>query len=168
MRLADDLARRRVIYPRPLPTLPDIVLIDLSPRFRSPSLPLGRYYPVIVETDRERVEWDAFLDAERPAPVAPDLLDRRPSALATARISFAHYDPPAPGWPWILLCHWPDDHVAIVGTAGDLFARRAYTIELATDPAARTTMQDGLFAALGCDVTIDIILVPPSPVAGTG
>lgn len=65
MRLADTLARRRIVYPRPLPTLPDIVLLDLPPRFRSPSLPLGRYYPAIIETEGEWMEWNDFLRADR-------------------------------------------------------------------------------------------------------
>lgn len=167
MRLADTIARRRIVYPRPLPTLPDIVLLDLPPRFRSPSLPLGRYYPAIIETEGEWMEWNDFLRADRLSPVAPDLLDRRPSAMTSPQIAFAHYDPTAQGWPSILLCRWPDDHVAIAGDKADLFARSAYTIEIAPDPGSRATTQAELLRLLNRDHERDIVFVPPSPVIGT-
>ncbi len=168
MRLADTIARRRACYPRPLPTLPDLCVIDVPRRFAAPLLPLGRFYPVIVETNAEWREWDAFLDADRVAPVAPDLFDRRPSALSTAGITFAHYDPPAPSWPWVLLCHWPACHVEIADDHDDLFARSAYSMEVTPDPDARATLQDKLFHALGSRAAVDIVIVPPSAVIGNG
>jgi hypothetical protein len=129
VRLVDDLAACRLFYSRPLPTLPDVLLIDIPAAYASPSLPLGRYYPVILETDTESREMAAFLDAERPAMVVPDLFDYRPSALMTDDIVFARYAPPLAGWPWLLLCRWPVDYTALVPQRGDYFARGAYTSE---------------------------------------
>ncbi|MEN2749877.1 hypothetical protein [Sphingomonas sp. T9W2] len=97
MRLGNTIARQRLHYRRPLPTLPDVCLIDIPQPYASPSLPLGRYYPVIIETDVEWREWDRFLNIERQVPVAPDLFDRRPSVLRAGTITFAHYDPAASG-----------------------------------------------------------------------
>ncbi|WP_339348568.1 hypothetical protein [uncultured Sphingomonas sp.] len=167
MRLADDLARRRLCYPRPLPTLPDLCVIDVPAAYASATLPLGRYYPVIIETDREWCEWDAFLHAERDAPVAPDLLDRRASALIASEITFAHYDPIQPGWSWILLCRRPTEHIAVAGDHGDLFARSAYTIKVTADPVARTKMQERLFASLDRHGMVEIVIVPPSRLGGS-
>src|SRR5258706_8128423 len=100
VRLSDSLARRRLLYPRPLATLPDLLVIDVPARFAHPSLSLGRYYGIMIETAAEQEEIDAFLAADRDALVPPSLLDRRPSALATARITMVEYAPPAPTWPW--------------------------------------------------------------------
>ncbi|WP_275228213.1 hypothetical protein [Novosphingobium album (ex Liu et al. 2023)] len=46
------------------------------------NLPLGRYYPIILETSEELRDMDAFLTAPRAQMVLPDLFDRRPSAIA--------------------------------------------------------------------------------------
>ncbi|MET3438063.1 hypothetical protein [Sphingomonas sp. 1185] len=168
MRLADTLARRRLRYARPLPTMPDICLIDVPPPYASPSLALGRYYPVILETDLEWDEWDRFLTVDRHTPVAPDLFDRRPSALHADTIILAHYDPPEPGWPWILLCRWPIDHVALAGDASDLFARSAYSVEILPDPTERATMQDRVLHSLGRQRAVNLTLVPGGAIAGNG
>lgn len=130
MRLVDDLAARRILYGRPLATMPDVLLIDIPSAFASPSLPLGRYYPVIIETDAEYVEMESFLDRDRPGLVVPDLLDRRPSRLCGDDIVFARYAPSTPGWPCLLLCRWPVDYAAMVPRNGDYFARGAYTCEV--------------------------------------
>lgn len=110
--------------------MPDILLIDIPPVFASPSLPFGRYYPVIIETDAEYAEMQAFLDLARSRLVPPDLLDRRASALRGDDIVFARYVPPRPDWPWLLLCRWPADYAAMVPARGDFFARGAYTCEV--------------------------------------
>ena len=130
MRLADHLAALRRLYARPLATMPDVLLIDIPPTFASSSLSLGRYYPVIIETDAEYAEMEAFLDRDRPGLVIPDLLDRRLSALRGDDIVFARYAPSAPGWPWLLICRWPADNTAMVPDHGDCFARGAYTSEV--------------------------------------
>jgi hypothetical protein len=130
MRLVDDLAARRILYGRPLATLPDVLLIDIPRAFASHSLPFGRYYPVIIETDAEYAEMETFLDRDRPSLVVPDLLDRRPSALSGDDIVFARYAPSAPGWPWLLLCRWPVDYAAMVPQNDDHFARGTYTCEV--------------------------------------
>lgn len=130
MRLVDDLAARRIVYGRPLATMPDLLLIDIPRAFASPSLPFGRYYPVIIETDAEYAEMEMFLGRDRPDLVVPDLLDRRPSALSSDDIVFARYAPSRPDWPCLLLCRWPVDYAALVPQNGDFFARGAYTCEV--------------------------------------
>jgi len=166
MRLGDILASRRRHYSRPLPTLPDICVIDIPQPYASPSLPLGRYYPVIIETEAEWAEWDHFLATDRIVPCAPDLFDRRPSALHAGTITFAHYDPAETGWPWILLCCWPADHVARAGDEGDLFARSAYSVEIAATHAERDAMADRVLDRLGRDRALNLTFIPASPVAG--
>lgn len=130
MRLIDDLAARRLYYSRPLPTLPDVLLIDAPAVYAGSGLGLGRYYPIVIETIAEAHELESFLCAERPLPVPPDILDRRPSALRSAEIIVARYAPPEPVWPCLLLCAWPPDHVAMVEYPQDQFARGAYTVDL--------------------------------------
>jgi hypothetical protein len=130
MRLSDHLAARRCLYSRPLATMPDILLIDIPSAFASASLPFGRYYPVIIETDAEYAEMEAFLDLARSRLIPPDLLDRRASALRGDDIIFARYAPSSPVWPWLLLCRWPADYAAMVPAQGDYFARGAYTCEV--------------------------------------
>jgi hypothetical protein len=110
MRLVDDLAARRILYGRPLATMPDVLLIDIPPDYASPSLPLGRYYPVIIETDAEYAEMTEFLALDRLRLVVPDLFDHRPPALRGDDIVFARNAPTAPGWPWLLICRWPTDY----------------------------------------------------------
>lgn len=127
--LDQDLARRRLMYPRLLPTLPDIMVIDIPGRFAAVSLPLGRYYPIMVETECEKGELDLFLTRRRAGPVAPDLLDHRETQLATYQITMASYSPPLSGWPFVLLCHWPKKYT-VMALEQDVFARGAYTVEM--------------------------------------
>src|SRR3990167_3362041 len=148
MRLADDLAAVRMIYLRPLATMPDILLIDVPPAYASPSLPLGRYYPVILETEAEWADMDAFLEQDRPRPVAPDIFDRQPSALRGSDIVFARYRPPHPDWPWLMLCRWPEDYVAMVPPGGDHFARDSYTAEVFATAAEIERAETQLLATL--------------------
>lgn len=129
MRMTDEPAARRCLYPRPLPTAPAVMLIDIPRQWAGPGLLLGRYRPTIIETDEEWSEFETLLTAPRAAATALDLLTTRPSNLRAAAITFIEFVPPAAGWPWVLLCHWPADLAAIVGAAPDVLARGAYTIE---------------------------------------
>lgn len=158
--LADDLARRRCIYPRALPTLPDVLLIDVPARFASPDLPLGRYYPIVLETEDELREVEFFLTDARAGPVAPDIFDFRPSRLNGERITFAAYPPPALDWPYLLLCHWPASYAALAQDPM-LFARGAYTIEIFSTETALYRSCNRLLATLG--EGSDISVVPISP-----
>lgn len=126
-RLVNDLARERLLYLRVQVTLPDIMLIDVTVRFAHTSLPLGRYYPILLETEAEHRELERYLNASRTAPIRPDLFDRRRSALVAPCITLAQYPPPLPGWPWLLLCHWPPSHTALTDDP-DMFARGAYRV----------------------------------------
>lgn len=149
MRLIHDLAARRILYRRPIATMPDILVIDIPPRHAAPSLPLGRYYPIILETLSERDEIEAFLTAERPFPVVPDLFDRRPSALNCGDIIFSRYAAPTPDWPILLLCHWPSNFTAMVPPASDSFARGCYTTEMFDNIDALDLAEHRLLTTLG-------------------
>ncbi len=159
--LDHDLARRRLLYARPQATLPDVVLIDVPPRYAHPSLPLGRYYPIVVETEAERAELEAFLAAPRDAPVRPDLFDRRPSALVGTRITFAIYPPPFDGWPQLLLCYWPADYAGLADDP-ELFARGAYTIEAFETAEALSAASSVLLATLGRESDVMVSILPPA------
>lgn len=130
MRLIDDLAARWFLYRRPLATMPDVLLIDVPAGYASSSLPLGRYYPVILETGDELREFLAFLEEERPQPVAPPLFDHRPSMLRCNAIVFARYRPPELGWPWLHVCHWSEECVSMVLPTDEHFARGAYSTDV--------------------------------------
>jgi hypothetical protein len=160
-RLEQDLAKRRRRYPRPLPTLPAICVIHVPTAFASASLPLGRYYPVILETDAEILELEAFLAAPRGTLVAPDLFDHRASQIATAQISFAHYAPAEQGWPHLLLCHWPPDYARLTRDRM-AFARGAYTIELRDTGAELHAIVDKLMAVLSVEGELDIVTIRPT------
>jgi len=134
MRLIETLAARRVYYSRSLPTLPDILLIDIPLRYAGDALALGRFYPVILETLAEVTEFEAFLCEDRTELVAPSLLDRRRSSLQSDEILFARYSPPGEGWPWLLLCRWPTHYTRLVPPGGSEFAREAYTIDVFERP----------------------------------
>lgn len=151
MRIIDELAATRCYYGRSLPTLPDILLIDIPSRFGGRGLALGRYYPVILETLAEQVEFEAFLCAERPKLAPPALLDRRPSSLCLTDIVFAHYEPQAPGWPWLLLCCWPPSYTAMVQSPGDEFARGAYTVDAFVNSEEADAAESLLLETLGPD-----------------
>ncbi|WBQ17717.1 hypothetical protein [Sphingobium yanoikuyae] len=129
MRLIDQLAATRIYYLRPLPTLPDILLIDIPASFAGDGLALGRYYPVILESLAEMHEFETFLCERRSELIPPSLLSRRPSSLRTDGIVFARYTPSAPGWPWLHLCCWPARYTMMVHEPAEEFARGAYTID---------------------------------------
>ncbi|BAI96660.1 hypothetical protein Sj15T_09650 [Sphingobium sp. TA15] len=163
MRLSDELAARRRLYSMPLITAPALLVIDIPPAFAGAGLALGRYYPVIVETDDELAEFGAFLNEDRPALRPPDLLDRRPSQRDASAITFIEYAPPTNGWPWMLLCHWPRAFAAMAGTDPEMLARGAYTTETLPSQAALQSVVISFVAAFGDGV--EVVVVPP--VAGT-
>jgi hypothetical protein len=163
IRLTDDLAAVRCLYERPLATLPDILVIDVAPAYRHSSLSLGRYYGIMVETEAESDELEAFLMLSRPAPVVPDLLDHRPSAVISDKVTIATYAPSVPGWPWLLLCYWPLAYSAEASAELELFARGAYTLEMYWDQAASVAGADLLLASLGRDRALVVKLIAPTP-----
>jgi len=130
VRLSDGLARRRTVYRRPLSTVPDVMVIDIDEPYRSPSLPLGRYYPIVVEHQDELAELERFLATERAVLVTPDLLDRRPSRIVTDQVLACRFAPPAAGWPWLTVFRWPPDFQQAAEREGVTMARGCYTIEL--------------------------------------
>jgi hypothetical protein len=168
VRLTDFLARRRCLYPRPIATLPDLLVIDVPVRFAHPSLSLGRYYAIMVETAAEQEEIDGFLAADRDSLVPPSLLDRRPSALTTARITIVEYAPPAPTWPWVLLCHWPRSYASLVPAEADLFARGAYTVEMFEAARSLADAEAMLLATLGQNTSLSVTTIKSGDMAAGG
>jgi hypothetical protein len=149
MRLIDQLAAEQIYYHRPLPTLPDILLIDIPPGFSGGGLALDRYYLVILETLAKMHEFEAFLCERRPELIPPSPLDRRPSGLRTDNIVFARYHPPAPGRPWLPLCYWPRHYTLMVPDPGGTFACGAYTIDAFADAEAVDAAELRLLANMG-------------------
>jgi len=127
------LARRGIYYPRPVASLPDILMIDIPWRFASERLALGRFYPIMVETIEEQSELEAFPAAERDSMVSPDLLNERVSAFPKEHLTIAHYRPSRAGWPYVQLCQWPAEFAARVSSKDRKFARGTYTFELFRD-----------------------------------
>lgn len=130
MKLTDSIAAKRRIYRRLSTGLPDLVVIDIARHHASSSLSLGRYYPVILETELEMIEFEHFLGCSRPRLIAPDLLDHRASSLQSVDVKLCHYEVDEVGWPYILLCQWPSTYTQLVRASSDLLARGAYTIEM--------------------------------------
>lgn len=148
------------MYGRPLATMPDVLMIDIPPHHFSPSLPLERYYPVIIETDAEYAEMEAFLAMDRLRAVAPDLLDRRCSALIGDDVVIARYTPPCPGWPWLMLCRWPPDYAAMVPEKDNSFARGNYTSEVFYELEEIVEAEARLIETLGTDRTVRLLATP--------
>src|SRR5512147_437789 len=121
------LARRRIYYPRPVATLPDVLMIDVPRRFANRRLVLGRFWPIMVETIDEQSEVEAFLGRERHSVVLPDFLDERASLMPREHLTIAHYRPSEPRWPYLQLCQWPADFTARAPDKDRTFARGAYT-----------------------------------------
>jgi hypothetical protein len=129
MRLSDDLAANRRLYAAPMIFAPTVMVIDIPPRQAGSGLALGRYYIVMIETDEELAEFEAFLAEDRDAARPPDLLDRRPSCREAGAITSFEFAPPASDWPWILLCHWPRQLARTFVADPEALARGAYTME---------------------------------------
>lgn len=166
--LIASIARHRAFYPRPIPTMPDIVMLDIPTEFQSDHPPLGNYYPILIETLAEQHELDGYLEAEREAPSLPDFLDARPSVLAADHITVAHYDRPSPGWPFALLCRWPPDLAKAAPKDLRMFVRGVYTIELFATRKQLERASDTLLALLRRRrrARVEIILPEWSPVPG--
>ena len=95
-RLSDNLAKKRLLYPSPLISAPSVLVIDVPPLNRGTALPLGRYYPIILQTEDECAEIERFLIASRQEPVRPDIFDLRPSQLRSDNVLISRYNPPLP------------------------------------------------------------------------
>jgi hypothetical protein len=130
-RLSRHLAARRLLYRSSTIAAPSALVIDIPPALRGDGLALGRYYAIILETESEWRELEDFLDTPRDVPVPPDLLDHRPSALRSDNVFISRYEPPEEGWPWLLVCRWPECYAAVAREMSDgSMARGCYTTEL--------------------------------------
>jgi hypothetical protein len=159
--LAATIARRRIYYPRPVASLPDILLIDVPPRFADKNAERRRFHPVLVETIEEQSELEAFLAADRESLVSPDLLGERASTLPKRHLTIAHYAPSEAGWPFILLCQWPAEFAARTASADRQFARGVYTFELFRDRRRLEQASSGLLGSLDRQHTPHVEIVFP-------
>lgn len=159
--LAATIARRRIYYPRPLVTLPDILMIDVPRRLASKHLPPKRFYPIMIETIEEQSEVDAFLSEERDSLIPPDLLDERPSTLPRKHLTIAHYGPSETGWPFVQLCQWPAEFAARASNRDRQFARGAYTLELFHDRQRLEKASKALLASLDRRHALHVEIVFP-------
>jgi hypothetical protein len=160
--LGATIVRRRIYYPRPIAGLPDILMIEVEAEFRRGNLPLGRFYPMLVETAEEQQEVEDYLGEPREHVGPPDLLDARPATLVADHITIAHYGPSADGWPFVLLCRWPPCLAATSPGHFRLFARGIYTFELFGERLRLERASDNLLSSLkrrGPSFTIEVI--PP-------
>jgi hypothetical protein len=146
--LAGTIARRRIYYPRPLASLPDILMIDMPRRSATTRAALKRFYPIMVETVEEQSEIEAFLAKERDEIVVPGLLNERLSTFPREHLTIAHYRPSQADWPYVQLCQWPADFAARLSGRDQLFARGAYTFELFRDRQRLEKAASALVATL--------------------
>lgn len=157
MRLSDEIAATRRIYTHDADGIPVIVLIDIPPRFSGKGLALGRYYPVITETTDELRELEAFLSADRHEAMQPNLLDRRASDRNVEALTLAEYAPPDLGWPWVLLCQWPDHIARDIESEAHLMARGAYTIEVYATRHELRQMAEDIRHTLNGDMAVELV-----------
>jgi hypothetical protein len=146
--LAETIARGRVYYPRPVASLPDILMIDFPRRFARRRLPLKGFYPILVETIEEQSEVEAFLVQPRQELVVPDFLNERPSTFSREHLTIAHYGPSEAGWPFVQLCQWPAEFAARALSQDRLFTRGVYTFELFRDRKQLDEASKALLASL--------------------
>lgn len=167
-RLSDDLARKRLHYPSPLISVPSVLVIDLPPSNRGTGLPLGRYYPIIVETEDESAEIECFLAASRDEAVRPDIFDLRPSQLRSKNVLISRYEPPISGWPWLSVCRWPDSFTMASVSSSVAMARDCYTMELFVSEAALNASQVEIVASLGDrhEIELRLLTAKTMPMAG--
>lgn len=167
LRLGDRIAKRRLLYPAPLIGAPSVMVLDVPEPNRGAGLALGRYYPIIVETDAELRELEGFLDEPRAALVVPDLLDHRPSQLWSGNVLILRYEPPAHGWPWLCLVRWPASFAEAAAEQGIDMARGCYTMTLFEGSAGLDAHCVALLGTLGADHQLDLRMLssdrlPPS------
>lgn len=158
-----------MLYASTMIAAPSVMLIDMPVRHRGEGLALGRYYAIILETDEEYAELDRFLDEPRPAAVAPDLLDRRPSAMVADNVLISRYEPPEEGWPWVLVCRWPEPYSRLArDTPGCAMARGCYTMEVFEHPDDVEDHSIALLEQLGAHRELSIRMLTPASLSRPG
>ncbi len=166
--LNPDVVRYRVFYPRPVASMPDILMIDMSAGSREGAPSFRRFHAILCETIDEQRIVETYLDDQRDGPFLSDPLDMRPSALPADHTTIAHYAPPADNWPYVLLCCWPPDLTALAPRDLNMFARGAYTVELFDGPEQLEKATERLLALLKRvqRMRVEIILPDWSAVPG--
>lgn len=76
--------------------------------------------------------------------------------------------PRPPGWPYLLLCHWPRVYTQLIAPSADMFTRSSYTMEI-----LRTAPQLGdqsllLLETLRAGQDVEVVVVPPSGTSTSG
>lgn len=167
--LSQTLARERMLYASPMIAAPSVLLIDMPIQNRGEGLALGRYYAIILETDEERAELDRFLDEPRWAAVPPDIFDRRPSAMVSDNVLISRYEPPEQGWPWVLVCRWPEPYSSVAqNTPGCDMARGCYTMEVFGRSDDLEEHSRALLQQLGMHGEISIRMLTPHSLSLSG
>jgi len=166
--LAASLAARRIVYRPPLATGPRVLVIDVPPQHRGRGLALGRYYPIVIETDEELDELERSLLAPRTGSALPDLLDHRPSNLWTDAILIMRFEPPVPSWPWLSIVGWPSQMIDVAGKHGIAVARGTYTMEMFVTSSELDAHCAALVEQLGRMSPSEIRLVAGDSLAGMG
>lgn len=160
------IARDRVLYPRPVEAMPDIMMIKVPARFRSARL--GDYHPILIETAAEQDELEAYLHEEHDDTRSPDPFDGRASLFPSDHVTIAHYGPPTGAWPYVLLCRWPSYLIDAAPDGPRLFARGAYTFELFADRERLERASDRLLARLRRRRRSLVEVIPPDWSAAPG
>ena len=167
-RLTDDVARRRVLYAAPIPIAPNVLVLDAPAEHRGAGLALGRYYPMVIETSAEIAEAEHRLAKERRAKVRPAFFERRASAVRSDLIVVTRYEPPSPGWPWLLVCSWPDDLARIASERGVSMARGRYTMEMFEAATALEEHCMTLLASLTAHRPIEVRFASAATISSAG
>ena len=167
---AGEGAVARLFYPSPLITAPSVMIVEVPARYRGAMLPLGRYYPIIVETDVERDEVEQALVTGWRDGTGVALLDHRPSNLWSDRVLISRYDPPARGWPWVSVARWPDRFREVAADHGVEMARGCYTMELFATASELESHSATLVKGLGSQYPISVRMLsadslPPGGIA---
>ena len=119
-----------------MPPAPNVLLIDIPADARGLGLSLGRYYPIILETESEIAELEDLICAPRDDLAPPDLFDHRPSRLSADAVLITRLTPPFVGWPWLTICYWPEGLAEKGLVEQSDLSRGRYTME-ASPTAAR-------------------------------
>ena len=167
-RLSETVARRRILYPSTLIAAPSVLVIDVPPASRGGGLALNRFYAIIIETENERLELEAYLNTARSEFLSPDLLDHRPSNLRSESILISRYDPPAPGWPWLSVAFWPEASASAAREHGIAMARGCYTMEMFQTAADVDAHCATLIESLGTHRPLSVRLLSTDRIAMEG
>lgn len=159
---------KSLFYPSPLMKAPSVMIVDVPAHRRGETLPLGRYYPIIIETDSERDEVLGALERRLGESASLDLLDHRPSNLWSDRVLISRYDSPAPGWLWVAVTRWPESFRDAGADHGIAMARGCYTMELFASVDELDEHCAALLDGLGSQYPVHVRMLSADMIADQG